>query len=246
MYSLFSQISIFLSEPFSIAANTDIAIFAAMFLGFVGSLAPCQISANAAAITYFGNRYAQEKLSWQETGMYVLGKIAVFVLLGVVFWLFGQEVKKDFIPLFAFARKLLGPLLILIGLLLLGWIQLSLRFAFHWAEWMQTIAKKTGGNTGAFLLGSAFSLGFCPTMYVLFFGTLMPLSMETSYGLLLPPVFAAATAMPYLLLFGLAFVFGIDKVLIKRMKSWGLWIQRFTGFILVVLGIADTVTYWSL
>ena len=48
--------------------------------------------------------------------MYLLGKISVFSILGALFWLFGQSLSQDMIPLFVFARKMLGPLLIIMGL----------------------------------------------------------------------------------------------------------------------------------
>ncbi|CAM3551394.1 sulfite exporter TauE/SafE family protein [Marinicrinis lubricantis] len=246
MYSFFSKISAFLSEPFVNAANTDIAFLAALFLGFVGSVAPCQMSANVAAITYFGQRQAQARLSWPETFMYLLGKMIVFSIFGALFWFFGQKISTDMIPLYSFARKLLGPLLILIGLFLLGWIRLPFQLGARVAGFFEKLADRTGGRSGAFLMGIAFSLGFCPTMFVLFFGSLMPLALQSTYGVVLPSVFAIGTAMPFLLIAGLAVGFGLDRVIVKRAKRWGLWIQKLAGMLFIVLGISDTLTYWTL
>lgn len=246
MYSFFSKISSFLSEPFANAAQSNIAFLAALFLGFVGSVAPCQLSSNVAAITYFGNRQFQTKLSWPETAMYILGKIALFSLFGVLFWLFGQQISRDMIPLFSYSRKLLGPLLILIGLFLLGLIRLPFHLGARFSEFMKSIAVRVGGKNGAFLMGVAFSAGFCPTMFVLFFGSLMPLALESSYGVILPSVFAIGTAMPFLLFAGLAVGFGLDRVMVKRARRYGLWIQRLAGVLFMVLGVSDTLTYWTL
>lgn len=246
MYSFLSEISSFLSEPFRNAKYSNVALIAALFLGFIGSVAPCQISANVAAITYFSNRQFQSKLSWQETAMYIMGKITLFSLLGILFWLFGQQLSREFIPLFASSRKLLGPLLILIGIFLLGKIRLSFKTGMRISGTLQNIADRTKGKAGAFLMGIAFSIGFCPTMFILFFGSLMPLALQTSYGVVLPSVFAVGTAMPFLLFTGLAFGFGLDRVLVKRTKNLGGWIQKLAGSLFVVLGISDTITYWTL
>lgn len=246
MYSLFSQISVFFSEPFVHAANTDVALIAALFLGFVGSVAPCQISANVAAITYFGNRQFQEKLSWVETSMYILGKIVVFIVLGMLFWFFGQQMAREFIPYLALARKVLGPLMILIGLFMLGWISIPFQWGSRLFDAIQKLSDRTKGKRGAFLLGVAFSLGFCPTMYVLFFGTLMPLTLQSSYGIVLPSIFAVGTAMPFLLFAGLTVGFGLDRVMIKRARRWGSRIQKLAGLLFIMFGIADTMTYWKL
>ncbi len=95
-------------------------------------------------------------------------------------------------------------------------------------------------------MGIAFSLGFCPTMFVLFFGSLMPLALQSTYGVVLPSVFAIGTAMPFLLIAGFAVGFGLDRVIVKRAKRWGLWIQKLAGVLFIVLGISDTLTYWTL
>ncbi|CCQ93963.1 conserved membrane hypothetical protein [[Clostridium] ultunense Esp] len=246
MYEFFTKISNFLSGPFANAAHTDIAFLAALFLGIVGSVAPCQISANAAAIAYFGNRQVQAKLSWPETVMYLLGKMAVFSLFGALFWAFGRQISTDFIPLFSWSRKLLGPLLVVIGLFLLGWIRLPFQFVARFSSAIQRWSERKGGKSGAFFLGVAFSIGFCPTMFVLFFGSLMPLALQSSYGVLLPSVFAVGTAMPLLFIAGLTVGFGLDRVLVKRMKRWGGWIQKASGVFFILLGSSDTLTYWTL
>lgn len=245
MYEFFSKISSFLSGPFSNIANTNIAFLAALFLGFIGSVAPCQISANVAAITYFGNRHVQEKLSWMETAMYILGKIAVFSILGAFFWIFGQQISKDFIPFLAFSRKLLGPVILLMGLFLVGWVRLPFQIGTRFSASLRKISERVGGKRGAFLLGVAFSLGFCPTMFVLFFGSIMPLALQTTYGIILPSVFAVGTAMPFLLFAGLTVGFGLDRVMVKRTKRWGNWIQKLAGVFFILLGISDTLTFWT-
>ena len=64
MYEYHSQISDWLGQPFASAAySTNIAVLAFLLLGFVGSVAPCQISSNIGAISYFGNRHIQQKIS---------------------------------------------------------------------------------------------------------------------------------------------------------------------------------------
>lgn len=245
MYEFFSKISNLLGGPLFNAAQTDIALIAALFLGFVGSVAPCQLSANAAATMYFGNRQVQAKLRWMEVVLYLAGKVVVFSGFGILFYLFGREISTEFIPFFSWSRKLLGPLLVVIGFVLLGFIRLRFSMGTRLSAWLQGKSKRLGGKNGAFLLGAAFSLGFCPTMFVLFYGSLMPLVMSAPYGFALPSVFAIGTAMPLLLFAGLAVGFGLDQKMIRKTKRWGLVVQRFAGTLLLVLGIADTATYWA-
>ncbi len=247
MYSFFSEISSWLSGPFAHTARTsNIAFLAALFFGFAGSVAPCQLTANLGSITYFGNKYMQEKLAGLEFLLYLLGKIMVFSFFGVLFWLFGNNISIDSIPVFVYTRKLVGPLLIVMGLFFLGIIKLRGSFGFRISAVVKKMAERSGGKSGAFLFGVAFSLGFCPTMVLLFFGMVMPLALQSSYGVILPSVFALGTAFPLLVFFAIVIGFGLDRTILKKVKQWGRIIYKVSGAFLIILGISDTVTYWGL
>jgi cytochrome c-type biogenesis protein len=49
------------------------------------------------------------------------------------------------------------------------------------------MGERAEGRSGAFLLGMVFSFGFIPTMVFLYFGMVMPLSLQSSYDIILPP-----------------------------------------------------------
>jgi cytochrome c-type biogenesis protein len=103
------------------------------------------------------------------------------------------------------------------------------------------------GNGRWFLLGGLFSLAFCPTMFLLFFGLLMPLVLNTTgYGFALPFVFSIGTFMPVLLLIGLAYGFGWDRSLLMNSKKFGKLVQVLAGVILILLGINDILLYWTI
>lgn len=246
MYELFNRISNFLSEPFFFASQTDIAVLAALFLGLVGSLAPCQLSTNSAAILYFGKRQIQALLSWKEVLFYVIGKILVYSILGLLFWALGQEFSSVLTPIFAMSRKFLGPLLILMGVIMLGMIKIPLSIGSSMSKWLDQKARSHPPEVSAFFLGVAFSIGFCPTMLLLFGGYLMPLALSNSAGFFLPPIFAIGTAMPFLVLAGLVFAFGIDKKMVIRSKRWGTVLRNGIAILFLILGISDAITYWSI
>lgn len=176
MYEIFSWLSSVVTGPLTqVARSSNSALLSVLFLGFVGSAAPCQISANIGAMMYFSNRQVQQRLSWIEITMYLLGKASVFSILGALFWLFGQSLPQDMIPFFVFARKMLGPLLIVMGMFFLGLLKLPGSFGFHLSSYIKDLSGRIGGKWGAYLLGASFSFGFCPTMVWLFLGLVMPL-----------------------------------------------------------------------
>jgi cytochrome c-type biogenesis protein len=244
MYEFFSQISNILSQPFfnMVRSTESIPILSAFILGIVGALAPCQLTGNLGAITIYGNKSIQKNLAWMEILFFILGKIVVFSGLGFVVWMLGSEVKKTLIMYFPWIRKMVGPMLIIIGLFMAGIIK------FHKSFSLGSIPEKftKKGNLGAFLMGVSFTLGFCPTMFVLFFITLMPMALSVPYGPLLPGIFAVGTSLPLILSIFLIWYFGLNgKLMKKKGRKLGLLVQRFAGGIMLILGILDTLTYWA-
>ncbi|AIE61773.1 sulfite exporter TauE/SafE family protein [Bacillus methanolicus] len=242
MYSFLSQISNFLSQPFlNIAHNTTtIPILSAFVLGIVGAMAPCQITGNLGAITLYSNQSLQKGIAWKELLLFIFGKIIAFSGLGLIVWLMGKEIQSTLTLYFPWLRKLIGPILILVGLYLLG------LFKMYWNVTLFKIPERflKKGKTGSFLMGFGFSLAFCPTMFVLFFVTLMPLVYSTSYGVLLPSIFAIGTSVPVIFFILILWYLGFSGSLMKKGKQAGRFVQKAAGMMMVLLGILDTITYW--
>jgi cytochrome c-type biogenesis protein len=242
MYQLLSELSRILSSPFiSIINETkQTPIIASFVLGLIGALAPCQLTGNIGAITFYGNRSLQTKNQWVEIGFFILGKIVVFSGLGLAVWILGrefQDILPDYLSIF---RKLMGPLFILMGLVLLG--VLKLNWLSHLTKWIPI--KQKEGKLGSFFMGVSFSIAFCPTMFTLFFFTLMPIILTASYGMILPSVFAIGTSLPVLVFAGIITFIGLDGALMKKSKKIGNIIQKSAAILFMILGVLDTITYW--
>lgn len=243
MYDLFSQISNLFIQPFLNLARSmeGIPILFAFLLGIVGALAPCQFTANLGAVTVYGNKSVQNQIAWTEVIFFTIGKIVVFSLLGLIVWIFGSEVKTTLTYYFPWFRKIVGPMLILIGLFMLGVIKFN---KFISLGSIPERLTKTG-KLGAFLMGVSFTLGFCPTMFILFFVTLMPLALSVPYGIALPSLFAIGTSLPLILAVFLIWYFGLSgKLMKKKGRKIGLIVQRVAGVVIIILGVFDTITYW--
>ncbi|MDR6121644.1 cytochrome c-type biogenesis protein [Bacillus sp. SLBN-46] len=184
MYSLLSKISGVLSQPFFNIANSleSWPIVFALILGLVGALAPCQLTGNISAVTLYGNRSIQRKIAWRDVLSFTLGKIVAFSLLGALVWLLGREIEQNLTFYFPWLRKIMGPLLIVVGLFMLGFIKL--KGTFHLFKGSKEY--KHENPFGSFMLGLSFSLAFCPTMFILFFVTLMPVVLASPYGICSP------------------------------------------------------------
>jgi cytochrome c-type biogenesis protein len=241
MYQFLSQISNWLSEPFlNLALGWEgIPILSAFMLGIVGAVAPCQFTGNIGAITIYGNRSLQEKIPWAHVSLFILGKIVVFSGLGFIVWLLGNEFYGKLTMIFPWIRKAIGPLLVLIGIYMVGLLKMN---------WSIRILKVPDhlrdSKLGSFLMGVSFTLAFCPTMFILFFATLMPIVLSTSYGAVLPSIFGIGTSIPLILAIFLIWYFGMSGRFMKQGRRIGRVIQKTAGWLMIIIGILDTLTYW--
>lgn len=244
MYGLMSKISQIITEPVTILINSfeQYPLVVALLLGLIGAVAPCQLTGNMSAITLYGNRTIQMKNDMGEIVAFILGKVVVFSSLGLFVWFFGESFEQSLIEYFPLFRKVIGPLIIITGLVLLG----ILKLGFLQKITMHIPMRLRNGKLGSFMLGASFSLAFCPTMFVLFFVWLMPLVVTTSYGLVLPVVFGLATSLPLIVLFLLIWFFDAKRLIMKKSMKAGRIVQSLAGVILIIIGIADTITYWGI
>lgn len=242
MYDLFNQISSTLISPvMDIAYSLEhLPLLFAFFIGIVGAVAPCQLTSNISAITIYGNKSLVEKIPWLHVLLFTLGKIVVYSALGIIIWLLGKDAYRILSETMPIVRKTIGPLLIIIGLFMIG--------IFQWKQTWKVFNFPTkvfkDSYLGSFLMGVSFTLAFCPTMFVLFLMTLMPIVMVTSYGVVLPAVFGIGTSLPLLIVIFLIWYFGASGAILKRSRKIGAITQRIAGVLLIVIGILDTLTYW--
>ncbi|MGH0827774.1 sulfite exporter TauE/SafE family protein [Bacillus pretiosus] len=238
MFSTISEWSYQLMSPLMDVANAtkSIPLLFAFLLGIVGTLAPCQLTGNISAITLYGNQSLQKGHAWKHILLFILGKIIAFTTLGLFVWFLGKEIQQILTLYFPWLRKIIGPLLILMGVMLAGIIKGRNFFPIKF------IRKQN--EVGSCLLGFFFSLAFCPTMFVLFFGTLIPLSFSYNYGYLFPTFFSIGTALPIVVLMFIIFYLGLNGALLKKSRKIGKIIQLITGVLLILIGLYDTTLYW--
>ncbi len=242
MFDLFNQMSNTIIGPIMNLANgfKHLPLLFAFFLGLVGAVAPCQLTSNISAITIYGNKSLVDKVPWLHVWLFVLGKIVVYSLLGVIIWLLGKEVYGVLSEIMPLLRKAIGPLLIIIGLFMLELFSLKKKLP----TFNLPIKIFKDNYLGSFLMGVSFTLAFCPTMFVLFILTLMPIVLITPYGVILPSVFGIGTSLPLLLVIFLIWYFGASGAILKSGRKIGAYVQKVAGLFLILIGIFDTLTYW--
>lgn len=246
-YGILNAIYVAIQGPFAgLTADATGSVMTAALLGILGAASPCQLSTNATSIAYVlqGVGHGSRTAGGLATA-YVAGKAVMYTGFGLLAVLMGQGLQAAAIPTIVVARKLLGPMMILIGLALLGAWQPRWGFGHRLSARLQARVGP-GGTSSAFLLGVAFSLAFCPTLALLFFGYVIPMMAATPAGPAYPAVFAIGTTFP-LVLTTMVLAAGADSAAVmQRLPAWSPWLRRIGGVIFLLAGINDTLLYWFL
>lgn len=217
----------------------------ALLFGLLGAAAPCQLTTNAGALAYVAREVDGRRAVAGRALAYLLGKALVYTTIGVVVILAGRELAPRLIPTIVVARKVFGPLMILLGLYLLGLVPLHFSLGQGLADRIE--ARAGGGAGGSFLLGSALAFCFCPTHFLLFFGLTIPLALQSPVGIVYPGLFALGTTLPLL---GLAALLtagvGATQRYLADARRLDAWLRPVAGVVLILAGLNDTVVYWFL
>lgn len=240
-YLVLSQVSAQVGEPIQrLLGSQSIPAVSALLLGLLGGLAPCQVTANAGAIAYVTQENQGRSRLWRTMRDFLGGKVVVYVLLGFLAAVLGFRLPP---AAMALLRKLTGPLMILIGLYMAGVLRWRSDLGTRVKAWIQEHMPRRGSPP--FWLGVACSLGFCPTMAVIFFGALVPMIIQDRGGLVLPVIFAIGTVVPVILwALALAAGRGAASRWIRRARHTDRYVRWIAAAVLLILGLNDTILYW--
>ena len=188
----------------------NIPLLSAFLLGLLTAISPCPMATNIAAVAYVNRRLTDRRYAIIIGALYTLGRMFSYSILGILFVIAGLEIPGVASFLQDFGERVLGPLLIAVGMAMLVIDRLSVGLG---GEKLSVIGRKVAdwGVIGGFLMGVLFALAFCPYSAILFFGVLIPLAIKSTGGVALPAVFAIGTGLP-VLIFGTLLSAGVARV----------------------------------
>ncbi len=189
--------------------NYNIPLLTAFLLGILTSISPCPLATNITAIAYISKGIKTVKNTLLNGLYYTLGRGISYTLLAtlIYFGLSSFQISRIFQ---GWGDKILGPVLIIIGLVMFGVIKIKISGDNQKIEKLKEwLAAK--GYIGSLFLGVLFALAFCPYSGVLFFGALIPLVLKSTESLILPPVFALGTGLP-VIIFSFLIAFSMEKI----------------------------------
>jgi len=220
---------------YSILENSQYSFVTAIILGLMTAISPCPLATNISAIGFISRDIENRKRVFIKGLVYTLGRIISYTGLALIIY-FGAG-KMNVSMLFqGWGEKLLGPLMILIGLFMLDVIKIKFPGL---SKLTDKIGEKSKGSYwSTLLLGMVFALAFCPYSGVLYFVMLIPMTVASVSGLYLPVLFAIATALPVIVFaWLLAYAVGSVGKLYNHIKTFELWFRRIVSVIFIGVGI---------
>jgi cytochrome c biogenesis protein CcdA len=193
----------------NLAQNREAPLLASFMLGLLTAISPCPLATNITATAYIAKSISSKQKVILSGVLYTLGRMLTYTALGAIIY-FGAS-KFQVARLFqGNGEKFIGPLMIIIGLLMLDVIKLNFPGKGNLTEKLSEKFKDRG-LLGSYLLGVIFAMAFCPYSGALFFAMLIPMTLATSAGLGLPIVFSIGTGLP-VIFFAFVIAFSLEKL----------------------------------
>jgi len=224
----------------SLLENSTFPMLTALILGLMTAISPCPLATNITAIGFIGKDIEDKNKVFISGLIYTFGRIFGYTGLAAVL-----VMGADMFSVSSFfqqnGEKILGPLMIIIGIFMLDVIKIYLPSSFNFFKYFEKRNKSSYINI--FILGVVFALAFCPYSGVLYFGMLIPLTTQSSTGLILPAIFALATGIPVIIFaWLLAFtVSGVGKFY-NRIKTFEKWFRKIVGVLFIIFGLYYLLT----
>lgn len=211
------------------------ALTQVLLIGLLAAINPCQIAISLAALAAIRN-------NGRGLWLYTAGRALSHTLLAwaVLLVLDGSEQAASACRGWFYAVEWLVP-----------WLMIAVAAFFLWRALFpcrhheachdsRRIIERVS-PAGAFLLGMALALAFCPESAVFYFGMLLPLSIAHGQLILFPLLYAIAAAVPVV---GIALILQRVNALSQRINNVLFHAQRVVNALFAIIMAALAAAIW--
>jgi len=217
-------------------------ILTAFWLGILTSISPCPLATNIAAVSFLSKKIGHPNMVFLSGISYTIGRMLAYAILGflIVKSLLSMPLVANFLQ--KYMNKALGPILIITGLFLFDVLKFNIPNLVISEKHQNKLVGS--GIFGACALGFIFALSFCPISAALFFGSLIPLAVNSKIGLSLPFIYGIGTALP-IFIFALGIALGITSLSrwFHKIAKLEIYARKITGAIFIAVGAYYIAAY---
>lgn len=219
--------------------NYNIPALSAFLLGILTSISPCPLATNITAVAFISKNIKSPKHTILSGLFYTLGRGVSYTVLATLIYLGASSFSVSSI-FQSWGSKFLGPILIIIGLIMLDLIKFNFKNKNQGLKRLK-LWLSNKGYLGSLALGMLFAFAFCPYSGVLFFGILIPMIVQSNEGLFLSPLFAFGTGLP-VVVFSVLIAYSIKAVskvfsIVQKIEKY---LRYGVAFIFIFIGLYYT------
>jgi len=211
-------------------------VLSAFWLGILTSISPCPLATNVAAVSFIARDLGKSHRVILSGFLYSVGRMLTYVTIAVLAVASLLSLPQVSFFLESNMHKIIGPLLIIVGIVLLDVLPISFSTTFV----SNSVQERAGkwGMWGSGMLGIVFALTFCPLSVALFFGSLIPLAVDGKSAVLMPSIYGLGTALP-VVAFAIVMAFGMKSLSrffdkLTRMEKWA---RKITAVVFICAGL---------
>ncbi len=222
--------------------SITVAISTAIWLGILTSISPCPLATNIAAIGYIGRQVGSPRKVLIAGLLYTFGRMLTYLTLGMLIVAGLLSIPELAMFLQQNMNKILGPILIIVGLVLLDLISITFPGGGLGSSLQGKVESM--GVWGAGLLGLLFALSFCPISAALFFGSLIPLALDHQSSVIVPTIYGIGTALP-VVAFAVLIALGVRWVgaAFNKISVFERWARKLTAVAFILIGVYYSMIY---
>ena len=212
-------------------------LFTSLLLGFLMILDPCTLFTSIAAIGYIDKEIDNRRKVLHNGMMFVLGKLATYVLLSVPF-IMGAQTDGIKHWLNHWGEPLLAGFMLVCGVLLLFTGHHHHEHDHGMSKWLKHVDSQSSGFW-SFMLGIFFAIAFCPHRLVYFFTMVdIAITLPMGWNWLLPVVFGLGTGLPIMVVAWLISYSAVSlSRLTERLHAIEKWIRYVSAVLFIGFGI---------
>lgn len=218
----------------NLVGEGTLPVISALALGLMTAISPCPLATNITAVGFISKDITDKRKVVINGIIYTLGRALTYTAIAFILFFGANQFKLSGI-FQQYGERFIGPVLIIIGILMLGIIQINFPGFNKISEKFQE--KGINSAWEVLLLGVVFALAFCPYSGVLYFGMLIPMTISSPAGLYLPIVFAIATGIP-VIIFAWLLAYTVSGVgrLYNGVKAFEWWFRKVIAVLFIGVG----------
>ena len=218
----------------NLVGEGTLPVISALALGLMTAISPCPLATNITAVGFISKDITDKRKVVINGIIYTLGRALTYTAIAFILFFGANQFKLSGI-FQQYGERFIGPVLIVIGILMLGIIQINFPGFNKISEKFQE--KGISSAWEVLLLGVVFALAFCPYSGVLYFGMLIPMTISSPAGLYLPIVFAIATGIP-VIIFAWLLAYTVSGVgrLYNGVKAFEWWFRKVIAVLFIGVG----------